>query len=242
MALRLSTGARDALLGRKAEAINLIAANTISFNSGGGFDGRDQILDSGNNLAGFIVSGKITISGSATPSNNKTLDILSVSDGIIEVSSGSLTTVSAGDNIILAGASGGSVSDIFRNGVIDVFSGSQPISADEAEIGSKLVRITLSSENFTPGISTNGLNFDTTNAGVLSKPLDAIWSGKGLANGTAGWFRMYDNTATTGVSTTAVRLDGTVATGGGQFNMSITTISTGATTTIDSVKLTMPTS
>ena len=242
MALRLSTGLRNALLGKKAKGLSLMTGTTISFGDGTGTDSRDQILDSGDGLGDFLVKSKITVAGAAEAGNNDTFEILSVADGAIEVPAGSLTTESAGEQVILAGAEGGSISDLFRNCVVDIYSGPQPSDADSGETGTKLARITLSSGSFSAGTATNGLNFDETASGVLSKEADEVWSGEGLANGTAGWFRMYDNAAVTGASTTEIRLDGNVATSGGQFNMSNTSITTGGTTTVDSVQLTMPAS
>jgi hypothetical protein len=240
MALRLSTGLRDALLEKKATATNLMTADTISFGDGTGTSSRDQILDSADGLGDFIVNGKITVAGAGEAGNNDTFDILSVADGVIEVPAGSLTTESAGADVLLAGADGGSISDIFRNGVIDIYSGSQPANADAVESGTKLARITLSSGAFVAAAPDNGLNFDAATSGVLAKATGETWSGEGLANGTAGWFRIYDNSLTTGASATAIRMDGSIATSGGQLNMTTTSIVTSGTTTVDSVALTFP--
>lgn len=238
MTLRISTGMRNALLSQRAVVTALKTGTTISFGDGTGTDGRDQILDSANGLGNFVKRGMITVQGSGT--NDGTFEILSVTSGVIEVAAGSLTTEAAGAQVILAGAVGGSVSDLFRNAVIDIYSGSQPASADAAETGTKLARITLASGVFSPGSPINGVNFDVSTAGVLAKDADEVWSGLGLADGTAGWFRLYANAGTTGASDSAIRLDGSIATSGGQFNMSNTAIVTGGTTTVDSVALTMP--
>lgn len=242
MALRLSTGLRNALLEKKAEATDLITATTISFEDGTGTDGRDQILDSGDGLAGFEKRKNITVSGSDSGTNDGTFEILSVAAGAIEVAAGSFSSESEGEQIILASAEGGSISDIFRNGVIDIYSGSQPADADTGETGTKLVTITLSSGAFVADAAANGINFDETSSGVLSKDADEVWSGEGLDDGTAGWFRLYDNSYTIGSSTSAIRLDGSVATSGAQLNLSNTVISTGGTTTVDTAELTMPAS
>jgi hypothetical protein len=238
MALRLSTGLRNALLDEKATANNLMVGTTISFEEGTGTDSRDRIIDSGDGLAGFVRRGKITVSG--TSSNDGSYEILAVAAGYIEVAAGSLSTEAAGGTVILAGATGGSFSDIFQNCICDIYSGSQPANADAAETGTKLCTITLSSGAFSGGSATNGLNFGEVSSGVLSKEAGEVWSGVGLASGTAGWFRFYDNNYTTGASTTAVRFDGSVATSGGQLNISNTTITVGGTTTVDSVALTFP--
>lgn len=240
MALRLSTGLRNALLDKKAEAINLIYGTTISFEDGTGTDGRDRIMDSANGLGDYNRRDTITVVGST--SNDGNYEILAVAAGYVEIASGSLTTEADGDSIILAGATGGSFVDLFKNCVLDIYSGSQPNDADMAETGSKLVSVTLSSGAFTGGIATNGLNFGEVASGTLAKEAGEVWSGLGLIAGTAGWFRIYDNSYTTGVTTTAVRLDGGIATSGSQLNISNTAVTVGGTTTVDSVALTLPAS
>ncbi len=240
MAVRLSTGLRNALLDKKATANNLMTATTISFEEGTGTDSRDRIVDSGSGLAGFVKRGKVTVSGATD--NNGAYEILAVAAGYLEIPSGSLTTEAAEDQVVLAGASGGSVSDLFQNCVIDLYSGSQPTSADDGETGTKLLTITLNSGAFVSGEATNGLNFGEVVSGVLSKEAGEVWSGTGIADGTAGWFRIYDNSYVSGASTSEVRMDGAVATSGGQLNMSSTAVVTGGTSTINSVSLTMPAS
>lgn len=236
MTLRLSTGYRDALNAQKAEAKNLMTGTTISFSSGTGADGNDQILDSGNGLGGFSLYDKITVAGST--SNDGAYEILAVADGAIDVAASTLTAEDAGDQVILAAARGGSVSDLFRHSVLCIYSGSQPTSADDEESGSLLVTISLGSGTFTAGSEENGLNFDESANGVLSKRSGEVWSGVGVLAGTAGWFRIYDNSKTTGASTTAIRMDGAIATSGSDLNMSNTSITSGGTTTLDSVTLT----
>jgi uncharacterized protein (DUF608 family) len=110
----------------------------------------------------------------------------------------------------------GSVKSTMANGVIHIYSGTQPATADAIESGDLLMIITESSLAFTPGVATNGLNMDVSTAGVLAKDTTETWSGIGLAaasTGTAaGWFRWYANDVTTGASTTAVRVDGAIGT------------------------------
>jgi len=101
-----------------------------------------------------------------------------------------------------------SFKDAMEDGIIDIYSGSQPADADTAESGTQLVRITVSSGAFTSGVATNGLEFGTASGGSIAKASAETWSGVGLATGTAGWFRFYANTVVTGGSTTAVRFDG----------------------------------
>jgi len=242
MALRLSTGLRNALLAQESEATNLMTGTDIAFGDGTGTAGRDQITRVAGGLGVFDKKKYITVAGSSGGTNNGTYEILASADGYVEVAAGSFTTEAASEQIILADASGGSLADLFRNCVIDVYSGSQPADADTAEAGTKLITITVDSGAFSSGSADNGLNFGAVASGVLSKQSDETWSGQGLASGTAGWYRVYDNSYTTGASTSAVRFDGSVSTSGSQFNMSNTAISIGGTTTIDTVELTLPAS
>jgi len=240
MALRLSTGLRNALLDRKASAVNLKVGATFSFESGTGTDGRDRIVDSGTGVAGFIRRDVLTIAGSAN--NNGVYEIIAVAAGYLEVAAGALTAEAAGGTVILAGAQGGSFVDLFRNCVLDVYSGTQPATADSGETGIKLLSVTLSSGAFTGGSPTNGINFGEVSSGVLHQEAGEVWSGVGLADGTAGWCRCYGNDYILGESGVAIRFDGAVSTSGAQFNMTNTAVTSGGITTVDAVSLTLPSS
>lgn len=236
---RLSTGLRNALLQATHYVPKAKTANTISFEDGTGGSGADRIVDSGNGLAGFKAGDCITVFGAAS-NNVKGVQLLSVSAGALEVPAGSLTTEASGASVTIATASGGSYAGIFRNGVMCIFSGSQPADADSAESGTLLCTITLASGAFTPGADANGLNFGQVSSGVLHKALNEVWSGVNAASGIAGWFRFYDNAMITGGSSSAIRIDGACATSGAQLSVSSTTLTAGVTTTIDSVAITMP--
>lgn len=246
MAFRLSTGLRNAMLSRNSYPKCLKVATTISFGDGTGTDGRDQILDSGNGFvtAGFQVGDYVTTAGTSGGTNNKSgVKLLSVAAGVMEVAADTFATEGAGASVILAaGSNGGSMDELLRNGVLEIYSGAQPSSADSAESGTKLVRITVGSGAFSAGVATNGLNLGDASAGVVAKETSEVWSGVGLATGTAGWFRFYANAYTTGASTTAVRFDGACGISTGELRMSSLTVTAGATTTIDSGSITLPAS
>lgn len=107
----------------------------------------------------------------------------------------------------------GSTKSIMDGGTIHIYSGSQPATADAAETGTLLMKLTKDGATHTPGSATNGIVLGTSTDGVLSKNGDTV-SGVGLAAAgtgtTAGWFRWYDKDVTTGASTTAIRIDGSV--------------------------------
>uniref|UniRef100_I2Q1D7 Uncharacterized protein n=1 Tax=Desulfovibrio sp. U5L TaxID=596152 RepID=I2Q1D7_9BACT len=135
-----------------------------------------------------------------------------------------------------------SLKTIMQNGVIRIFPGAQPTSADDTENATPLLEITVSSGAFTPGTATNGLNFAAPASGVAAKAAGEVWSGVATATGNAGWFRFYANDRTTGADTSHARFDGSVATSGAQLNMSSPAIIIGTTTTIDSFIVTLPAS
>lgn len=127
----------------------------------------------------------------------------------------------------------------FANGIIEIRTGSQPVTADAAATGTLLGTVTLASGAFTPGVSTNGLTFGTPSAGAVSK--SGTWSFSGVYPGTAGWFRLKANALDNDLlSTTLPRLDGSIGTSGADMNLSNLSIAIGATTTIDSFAWTQP--
>ena len=145
--------------------------------------------------------------------------------------------LSTGLRTNLAGSTGFAAT--FADGVMEIRSGTQPASADSAATGTLLGTVTLASGAFTPGTATNGLTFAAAANGAVSK--SGTWSFIGIANGTAGWFRLKGNGVDEGgASTTLPRLDGSVAASGADLNLSNIAIAIGAPTTIDSFTWTQP--
>jgi len=129
------------------------------------------------------------------------------------------TSEAAGADRYLEVFAGGSFGNLYRNGVLCLYDGTQPTNSDDTESGSTLVAIiTKNGGSFTSGISTNGLNMDTFTNGYLKRAIDPatgnieIWKGPGLVNGTARWGRFHSNAVVFGASTSAVRMDGLVST------------------------------
>jgi hypothetical protein len=108
-------------------------------------------------------------------------------------------------------------------GVVEIRSGSQPATAQDAATGTLLATVTLSDPAF--GSSSTGT------ASLAGVPL----SGAGVANGTAGWARFKDSDGN-------VVMDGSVTAtgGGGQIELATTTISTGLTVQITSLTYSTP--
>lgn len=240
MTLRVSTAVRNQMLGLANPVVNLMAENTIALVDGGGSD--DTITDSGSGFvtAGFKVGDTLYMAGTAA-NDAVTPTLTGVAAGTLSFATATLVSAETAGNVMaLASGKGGSLADIFQNGYIMIYSGSQPANADTAYAGTELVKITVGSGAFVAGTETNGLEFTTSADGEIEKSSE-VWSGVGLTAGTAGWFRLYANaTDAGGASTVLPRIDGSVGTSGADLNMSSTTIALSATYTIDSFKFTMP--
>lgn len=145
--------------------------------------------------------------------------------------------LSTGLRTALLGGAGGTagLKTMMNGGVLDIFTGSQPASADYTETGTKLVRISSTS-----GSAVNdGVRFGTGAAGVL--PLTTpVWSGVVQVAGVAGWFRFYGTTGTSGTSATTWRFDGAVGVAGADLNLSYTSLVVDSVLTITTFNITEP--
>lgn len=248
MALKLSTGLRNDMLGKvaipKAVASEGITGGNMAFVDG--VAAEDSITDDANGLitAGFSPGDLIYVYGATTPANN----LAGVT--LTGVTAGALTfataTVAAGGEAFPAtchvvACKGGSLKDVFKDGILKIYSGSQPSSPDVAASGTLLCSITLSAGAFVAGAFDNGLEFGAAASGAISKASGATWSGVAVASGTAGYFRLCANpTDAGGASTSLPRVDGSIGTSGADLNMSSTTIVSGQTYTIDTFTITLP--
>lgn len=131
----------------------------------------------------------------------------------------------------------------FNNGVIYVYSGPQPLTADAAVQGTLLGIVSVASGAFAFGSPANGLQFDAPVAGTVSKAAAQAWSFAGIAAGTAGWFRLMGNA----VDDLAVdngfvhpRLDGSIGVTGADLNLSNLSVTPAAPNTIDVFAFTIP--
>lgn len=104
------------------------------------------------------------------------------------------------------------------------------------------VTMTYGGGTVSGGVSpVNGLVFGDPATGVMGKSLSQVWSFIGIADGTAGWFRLIGSTADAGaLSTTAVRMDGSIATSGGDMGLTNILVAVGAPNTVDRFNMTAP--
>lgn len=152
----------------------------------------------------------------------------------IRLSTGCVNALAGG------GAGDGSFKDVFANAVVAVYTGVQPATADTAESGTLLGLITLNGDSFTGGVVTNGLNWDAAVGGVCSKPSAEEWAIVPIESGTAGWARLYDNSMTTGASSSAVRLDMACGVGAGELRFSSTLLTATVKSLINTFNITFP--
>jgi hypothetical protein len=115
---------------------------------------------------------------------------------------------------------------------LKIYSGAGPATADDIE-GTELVSIGSDHAD------THCHFLAAAVSGVLSKDANA-WAGVAGATGTASYFRLVVNTDDGTLSTTQIRMQGTIGTSGADLNMSSVAIVLGATQTIDTFDLTMP--
>lgn len=105
--------------------------------------------------------------------------------------------------------------------------------------------LSLAYANMAGGVNAvNGLKLASAASGIIAKRTSQVWSGASVATGTVGWFRFKGAVADGGAldsAATYFRIDGSVATSGGNLTMSNPTISAvGAIQTFNSFTLTLP--
>lgn len=98
---------------------------------------------------------------------------------------------------------------LMQYGVIELYTGAQPNSADDAPTGVRVASITRDGLPFAHGVTTAGLFVASVEPGVLTK--SGRWVVNGHAEGVAGWWRWKWNKYDNNVSTETIpRIDGAV--------------------------------
>jgi hypothetical protein len=129
----------------------------------------------------------------------------------------------------------------FANGVLYIYSGPQPINADQAVQGTLLAIITNSASAFVFGTSSNGLNLAVPVNGVITKTSTQSWQGTGLAAGVAGWGRLMGNASDAlGTSTVLPRMDWSIANTGADMNVANVNVTVAEPMTVDVWQYTLP--
>ena len=244
MALYYSTCLRNKLLGMQGSVVSAGASTNFSYADNGA--SNDAITDSGKGFisAGFYEGMLIWTYGSSNTSNNLAgEELLEVTSSDIQVATGKFHSDVFLTTTRIVGSKGGSLRDVLAGGVIDIFSGSVPATADAAITGSLVCRISLSSGTWAAGSPVNGLFLGAVSAGSIRKAT-GTWSGVGLVSPSAVMthFRWKANaTDADGADTTYIypRIQGTVGVGS-SYNLNVvsTTLAVGATLTIDTATFT----
>lgn len=139
---------------------------------------------------------------------------------------------------------GAGFAEIFKNGIIDIYSGTRPTSADNALPSNAihLGRVTLNANTFIAGQADNGLEFGAAADRQIDKATAEVWQFKGLANGQAAWFRMKSNAADDNLASASLaRLDGSISQFGGDATLQNTSIVIDNVYTLNRFRLRWPT-
>lgn len=250
MTVRLSTGLRNAIVG--SFGFNgALSRGYIGIYTG------SQPATADSAATGTLL-GKVTSSSGALTQETPSSQTLTIAG-----SSGSVNTVTVGTlNIIPDGAvafrtdASTTASDlcdaINRNGYMRatvvgavVTVASRPgagTTHNGLALAATVTTLTATSGgNMTGGVaSANGLILAAPASGVIAKLSSQVWSFNGIAVGTAGWARYYGAQTDDGSasSTTLCRLDGSIATSGGDFALANINVTVGAPNTVDQFQYT----
>lgn len=257
MTTRLSTGLRDGLVGTMGFQ-GLLGRGYIGIYSGSQPASADSpatgtLLGRVTASSGALTqetrsSQTITIAGASGSIDSVLINTLNIiPDGIVSFRDDVNTTASDlcdainRNGIFTATVSGAVVTVRPRPGAGAAFN-AYTISTTDTTLTATVGAGTL---NATTGIAAvNGLLFAAPASGVLSKSPLQTWSFSGIAAGTAGWARFYGQPTDDGSTTSLIlpRLDGSVATSGGDFNLSNIVVASGVPNTVDTFTWTQPAS
>ncbi|MDP2323535.1 MAG: hypothetical protein Q8N51_05840 [Gammaproteobacteria bacterium] len=253
MTIRLSTGARNGCAGSSGLAGMFNCGYMKVFS--GSQPANPDLSETGTNL------GIITQASGALTKETRATATLTVTGG-----SGTLTSVTVGTLEICPDLASAPVvwttsnevtalliaAAINRNGVAEARVATNVITLrlrpgrGVTTLAVAAAGITCTGSSFAGGVlPVNGLILGSPVAGVIAKLPSQVWSFVGI-NGpvTAGWFRLYGSDDPEGATGAILypRIDGSIATSGGDLNLSNISIATGSANTIDTFQFTMPAS
>lgn len=107
----------------------------------------------------------------------------------------------------------GSFKQAIDSSIINIYSGVEPATADDA-LGSAVLLCTISLEGTGTGVTLATV----PSAGTLTKNPSEVWTGDVLVSGQASFFRMQKPADAGSSSVSAVRLQGTVGLIGADLN------------------------
>jgi len=230
MSWDFSTGFKNQFLNRDTsfdEIVN-VTTDTVTFTA-------TTIVDSGDGLGDIDVDDWITVVVANTSGNvGIKAKVLTAAVGTLTFEAATFTIDATDAPACIVAVKGGSFKELMQNGMLRLYNGTIPTSADLVENGTLLAEITADGNTFAFDAPANGLNLGNLASAVLHRGDDPatstteVWSGDGLVAGTATWGRWHANDGAAGASTTEVRIDGTVTTtSGGDLVMASRTIAVG---------------
>ena len=123
----------------------------------------------------------------------------------------------------------GPLRTIMAGGLIKIYSGTAPASADDAIGGGNTLLCTVSVNS-----TGTGVTFDTTATnGTIAKNPSETWTGVNVAAGTASFYRLVAAADDGTSSATQARIQGDIGLAGADMNFTSTSLSLSATQTID---------
>ena len=130
----------------------------------------------------------------------------------------------------------GSFKSALDGAYLKIYSGTPPTSADDAIPSGSTLLCTV-----TVDAGATGLTFvPSANAGLLLKDGAETWIGTNVADGTATWFRLAPAADAGDLSTSAIRVQGSVDYAGADLNITDPMLLTGASQTVDYFAVMMP--
>jgi len=130
----------------------------------------------------------------------------------------------------------GSLKAQLDTGLIKIYSGTVPATADDS-LGAAVLLTTISDNGTGTGLTMAA----AASEGVLTKDLTQVWKGTNAATGTASFFRFVQSADTGGLSTSEVRVQGTVGLAGADMNLSSVSLVASEEQLIDYFSIAFPT-
>jgi hypothetical protein len=224
-------------MGNQAAPLAIKTGVTLAYVKGS----PDTITDSGSGFitAGFAPGQTLYTFGASTAGNDLTAAV------IANVTAGTITLATnnalAGSEAFPAGGvmltcKGGSIRDMLAKGALRIYGGTIAATADGAITGTLIAQLTSAGATFTPGSFANAISLGPATAGVIGMAAGEVWSGTASgAGGVATHYRFVGNaTDNDGATSTLPRIQGSVATSGGDATMVSTTISPSQVVTVTS--------
>lgn len=145
-----------------------------------------------------------------------------------------MSTISTGlrNHLMLSGSFKGGLD----GSIINIYSGTAPANPDDAVPSAATLLCTISVDGAGTGVTFEA----SATPGLLLKAAGEQWQGSNAANGTATWFRLVKTADDGSASTTALRLQGSVAIGGADLNLTNTSLVAAAVQTVDYFSVLMP--